>query len=144
MKAYNCLPHNLLLVKLQTYSFSKESIRLFLSYLTNGSQRIKLDPTFRDWINILNGILQRSILVSLPFNIFINDLLFFPAKYRICKFTDNNSLYSCGMNLDNIFSSLIQDMENRNEWFVYNSMKANPDIALRNTDSHTLEIVDIT
>ena len=29
------------------------------------------------------------------------------------------------MNLDNIFSKLIQDMENVYEWFVYNSMKEN-------------------
>ena len=62
--------------------------------------------------------------------------------------TDDNSLYSCGMNLDNIFSNLIQDMENVYEWFVYNSMKANPDkfqfIILGNTGSHTLQIGDTT
>ena len=52
------------------------------------------------------------------------------------------------MNLDNIFSNLIQDMENVYEWFVYNSLKVNPDkfqfIILGNTDSHTLRIRDIT
>ena len=62
--------------------------------------------------------------------------------------TDDNSLYSCGMNLDNIFSSLIQDTENVYKWFVYNSMKANPNkfqfIILGNTGSHTLQIGDIT
>ena len=51
------------------------------------------------------------------------------------------------MNLDNIFSNLIQDVENVYEWFVYNSMKANPDkfqfIILGNTGSHTLKIGDI-
>ena len=39
-KAYDCLPHDLLLPKLQACSFSKESIRLFLSYLTNRTQWI--------------------------------------------------------------------------------------------------------
>ena len=34
-KAYDCLPHDLLLAKLQLFGFSKEIIRLFLSYLTN-------------------------------------------------------------------------------------------------------------
>ena len=41
-KAYDCLPHDLLLDKLQAYGFSKESIRLFLSYLANRTQRIKI------------------------------------------------------------------------------------------------------
>ena len=39
-------------------------------------------------------------------------------------------------------------MENVYEWFVYNSVKANPDkfqfIILGNTGSHTLKIGDIT
>ena len=33
-KAYDCLKDDLLLSKLQAYGFRKESIRLFLSYLT--------------------------------------------------------------------------------------------------------------
>ena len=45
------------------------------------------------------------------FNIFINDLFFFSARCEICNFAEDNSLYSCGMNLDNIFSNLIQDMK---------------------------------
>ena len=126
-KAYDCLPHDLLLAKLQAYGFSKESIRLFLSYLTNGTQRIKIGSTFSHWTNILKGIPQGSILGPLLFNIFINDLFLFLAKCEICNFADDNSLYSCGMNLDSMYSNLIQDMENIYEWFVYNSMKACPD-----------------
>ena len=52
------------------------------------------------------------------------------------------------MNLDNIFSNSIQYMQNVYEWFVYNSMKANPDkfqfIILGITGSGTLQIGDIT
>ena len=51
-KAYDCLPHDLLLAKLQAYGFSKESTRLFLSYLTNRTQRVKIGSTFNHWTNI--------------------------------------------------------------------------------------------
>ena len=126
-KTYDCLPNNLLLAKLEAYSVSKESIRLFLSYLTNRIQRIKIGSTFSHWTNILKGIPQGSILGPLLFNVFVNDLFVFSAKCEICNFSHDNSLYSCGMNLENIFSNLIQDMENVHEWFVYNSMKVTPD-----------------
>ena len=148
LKAYDCLPHDLLLAKLQAYGFSKESIRLFLSYLTNRTQRIKIGSTFSHWKNVLIGIPQGSIPGPLLFNIFMNDLFFFSAKCEICNFADDNNLYSCGMNLDNIFSNLMQDMENVYGWFIYKSMKANPDkfqsIILGNTGSHTLKIDCIT
>ena len=40
---------------------------------------------------------------------FINDLFFFSAKCEIYYSADDNSLYSCGMNLDNVFTNLIKD-----------------------------------
>ena len=145
-KAYDCLPQNLLLAKLQADGFSNESIRLFLSDLTNRTQGIKIGSTVSDRTNIEKGIPQGSILGPLPlhFDIFISDLSFFSAKCEICKFADDNSPYSRGINLDNIFSNFIQDMQNLCEWLVYNSVKANPDrfqfVTLGNTGSHTLQI----
>ena len=85
-KAYDCLSHDLLLAKHQAYGFSKESIRLFLSYLRNRTQRIKTDSTFNDWTSILKGIPQGSELGLLIFNIFINNVFLFAAKCEICNF----------------------------------------------------------
>ena len=48
------------------------------------------------------------MLDYLLFNIFINDSLFLSAKCEFCYFTDDDSLYSCGTNLDNIFTSKIR------------------------------------
>ena len=109
-KAQDCRKDNLLLPKFQAYSFSKESIRLFLSYLTDCARRIKIGSTFSDWTNIVKGVPQGSILGLLLLNIFINYLFFFKAKCEIRYFADDNSLYSCGMNLDNTFTNLIQGM----------------------------------
>ena len=94
--------HYLLLAKHQAYGFSKESIRLFLSYLKNRTQRIKAYSTFNDWTSILKGISQGSELGLLIFNIFIFiNIFIFAGNY--------NSLYSCGVNLDNVFSALVED-----------------------------------
>ena len=52
------------------------------------------------------------------------------------------------MNLDNIFTNLIQDTWNVYECFVYNSIKGHPEnfqfIILGNTGLHALQIGDIT
>ena len=53
--------------------------------------------------------IMTRIVGQLLFNISINYLLFFSAKREICFSADDNSLYSCGMNLDNMFTNLIQD-----------------------------------
>ena len=73
----------------------------------------------------------------------------------ICSFSQqnlisayDNSLYSCGLNLDNIFTNLIQDTWNVYEWSVYNSTKTDAEnfglTILGNTGLHTLQIGDIT
>ena len=81
------------------------------------------------------------------FNTFINILLFFSAKCEFYCFVCDNSLYSCGMDLDNIFINIIQDTWCVYEWFVYNLMKAHPEnfqfIILGNAGLNTLEIGDI-
>ena len=89
--------------------FSIKIVISFLSYLTNRTWTIKIDSTFSDWTNIVKVILQVSILRLLLFNICINYLLLFSVICEICNFADGNSLYSRGMNLDNIFTNITQD-----------------------------------
>ena len=45
-KAYDCIPHDLLLAKLEAYGFSLESLNLMNSYLTNRLQRVKVNGTY--------------------------------------------------------------------------------------------------
>ena len=75
-------------------------------------------------------------------------MFFFSAKCEICCSACDNSLYSYGMDLDNIFINIIQDTRRIYEWLVYNSMKAHPEnfqfIILGNAGLHTLETGDIT
>ena len=45
-KAYDCIPHDLLLVKLEAYGFGLDSLNLIHSYLTNRLQRVKVNGTY--------------------------------------------------------------------------------------------------
>ena len=125
-KAYDCLPHDLLLAKLEAYGFSFESLRLMYSYLNCRNQRVKIGSIFSKWLEIVFGIPQGSILGPLLFNIFINDLLLFVKETELCNFADDNSLYACDTSLENVLDRLKTEIRNTGDWFSNNSMLANP------------------
>ena len=78
-KAYDCIPHNLLIAKLECYGVDKASLKLLLDYLTHTKQRTKIGLSFSSWCDINTGVPQGSILGQ--FDIFINDF-FFHKKVR--------------------------------------------------------------
>ena len=71
--AYDCLPHDLLIAKLEAYGLDNGSLNLLLDYLSFRKQRTKVGSTYSKWSKIRSGIPQGTILGTLLFNIFIND-----------------------------------------------------------------------
>ena len=41
-KAYDCLPHDLIIAKFEAYALSKSSLSLLLDYLTSRKQSVKI------------------------------------------------------------------------------------------------------
>ena len=73
-KAFDCIPHNLLIAKLHTYGFSFETLTFLNSYLTNHKQCVNINKICSDILKILSGVPQGSILGPILFNIFLNYL----------------------------------------------------------------------
>ena len=125
-KAYDCIPHDLLIAKLEAYGFDPPGLNLLYSYLTGRNHRVRIGNTFSSWLELILGIPQGSILGPLLFNIFINDLFDFLNKTLICNFADDNTLYSSGKSLDIVTKNLAHDTSMVLRWFSFNSMVANP------------------
>ena len=79
-KTFDTINHVLLIAKLHLYGFSKESLELIKSYLTNSWQKSKFNTDFSKWTEIRLGVPQGSVLVPLLFNIYFNNLFFLAAN----------------------------------------------------------------
>ena len=73
-KAFDCLPHELLIAKLYAYGVDIPSRKLLHSYLTKPKQTVQLNDLYSPWSEIFFGVPQGSILGPLLFNIFLCDL----------------------------------------------------------------------
>ena len=80
-RAFDSLPHDLLLVKIYAYGINIESCKLIASYLHNRHHRVKIRDKRSDWLQIERGVPQGSIMAPLLFNIFI--MIFFCAAVTL-------------------------------------------------------------
>ena len=91
-KAFDKVPHNKLLYKLNFYGIRGSTHKWISSWLSERSQKGVLDGQASDLVPVLSGVPKGSVLGSVLFLIFINDL---PEniKSSVRLFADNLVLY---------------------------------------------------
>ena len=105
-KAYDYVSHDLIIAKLQAYGVGVNSLRLIQNYLSQRKQKVKVGSSSSEWLEIILGLPQGSILGPILFNVFINDLFLFRKETDICNFADDSTLYVCGKDLKTVSSKL--------------------------------------
>ena len=125
-KAYDCVNHDLIIAKLEAYGVGENSLRLIQNYISQRQQRVRVGSSLSEWLEIILGVPQGSILEPILFNVFINDLPIFIEETDICSFADDTTLYACGKELDTISFKLEIETNTAIQWLKDNEMVANP------------------
>ena len=91
-KVFNCLPHDLITAKLNSYGFNLTALNLIHNYLTKQKQITKINHSYSSWEDILFGVPDSSILVPILFNIFLSDLFLIVEDIDTANYADGNTI----------------------------------------------------
>ena len=105
-KAFDCIPHNLLIAKLHAYGFSLKTVTFIYSYLKRRKQKVTVNNVLSDFLTLLSGVPQGYILDPILYNIFLNDLLSTLKLSDLFNFADYNIILATADNIDNLLLTL--------------------------------------
>ena len=114
------------IAEINAYGFDIKSLNFILSYFSNCKQKIKISSRFSDFLNIIFGVSQGSIIESI---LFIIDVCDFFMKHDIMEFANyvgNTTPYTYGQSFKEMVKQLEVDMSKIYDLFHHNGLKVNP------------------
>ena len=125
--AFDCIPHDFLMAKMEAYGFSEGFLTFLYSYLKRWKQSVNINNVHRMFQILLSGVPQGSVLGLLLFNILMNDLFYFIKETQLLNFTDDITIGTFLNSVDDLITDLQKEYENAIDWFRSNKMVINLD-----------------
>jgi hypothetical protein len=122
-KAFDSVPHNKLIDKLKAQGIDGKLLKWISNFLTGRKQRVVMGEVVTEWVEVLSGVPQGSVLGPLLFTIFINDMP--DGLVNVCKmFADDSKLLGTIQSGADI--SVIQsDLDKLSDWASSSGMTFN-------------------
>ena len=70
-KTFHCIPHDILIAKLNAHGFDRETLKLIYSCLKGRVQSARINNIYSNFLELLSGVSQGSILRAILFNVFL-------------------------------------------------------------------------
>ncbi len=114
-KAFDSVPHNELLIKLNHAGITGNTWRFFSCYLNNRKQYVSINGLDSSLVQVTSGVPQGSILGPLLFLIYINDLVNVPRFMSSFLFADDGKLLK-SVTSSSDCHSIQSDLDSLNLW----------------------------
>src|SRR5690606_25281519 len=125
-KAFDCVNHEILLSKLESFGFRDDFLKFLESYLSDRNQRVRLNDTLSSYQKIYTGVPQGSVLGPLFFVLYTNDLFSLCNEYTtILSFADDTSVTISAENLKDLYYKANIMFNRIYKWLCRNQLALN-------------------
>lgn len=122
-KAFDTVPIDILLIKLEKLGIRGPAYNIIKSYLSNRNQFVSLNQISSDKNNISISVPQGSNLGPLLFLLFINDIFEVKFNGKLILFADDAELsYHNAQSTDNLFDLMQNDLNLLSNWLFNNNL----------------------
>ena len=134
------------MAKLDASGFNRDTAACIYSYLKNRKQCARRTKSYL--ADIISGVPQGSVLVSILYNLFFNDFFYFILLATAHNFANDNIPACFGKTINELIGSLERGWEIALNWINENKMNVNPGkfqaiITDKRSQNHTNEILKI-
>lgn len=129
IKAFDIIPHDLLIKKIGYFGISGTELSWFESYLVGRNQCVSYKGIRSDFLPVHSGVPQGSILGPLLFCMYINDIcnLALHSTTNISLYADDTAIFSSGYGVQAVQTQLQNDILVLCEWMNENGLVVNTD-----------------
>ena len=115
-KAFDTIDHNILLDKLYHYGLRGNAHFWIKSYLENRKQYVQLENLASDYMNVVCGVPQGSILGPKLFILYINDMCRVSECLKFILFADDTNLFCSGNDLLKLSETVTHELSKLKNW----------------------------
>ena len=124
-KAFDMVPINLLVTKLNKLGIRGSALDWFKNYLSKRKQFVQLGNEKSHLLESNYGVPQGSILGPILFLIFFNDITKSTALYMLL-FCDDTTILASGSNIHELVTQVNSELRKISQWFRSNGMSLHP------------------
>ena len=123
-KAFDLVPHTILLSKLNKLGINNTALNWFSSYLSDRAQCVEINGKKSNLRSLNISVMQGSVLGPLLFLCFINDL-YSSTSLLSLLFADDTCLLAAGHNLNELILYCNSELQKIANWFSSNQIAIN-------------------
>lgn len=125
-KAFDWIPHDLIIANLNAYGFYENALVLVYSYLKWRKQSVWINNVYSSFQEIVSGVPQGSFVGPILFNFYINAIFSFIKQATMYNYADDHTLAFFSKSLPDLVNVLENEADSALSWLEQNEMIAHP------------------